>query len=445
MRNAALIFAKDLRLLRRAPAVLLVLVAYPLLVALLVAAALQGGDRRPGVALVNLDGSGRTVAVGERRLSVEDYAARLEEDVDLRRLGPEQAAAALEAGRVTAVVTIPEGFIADLQSGIRQPVIGLTTSRRSPIEADQITRRLEAAVYRFNQGLATGYVGQVLRLVDLVLEGGDIGFLGRSGEALGLRRSRELVIGVQDALRLRGDDALAERLAPLVDFIDATQANLDLARPAAEAIRAPIRLEVDAGPPGREPLSAFGLAGALLVSLGLAGVLLAAAGLSSEREDNVLVRLRRGLVSPGALVGEKTAFTALACTLVGLVLLGAVALATSLAVGRWGAWLPTLLVAGAAFGAFGALAGALARETRSALLVALMAALPLMALGLVPGSDVAGALSQAVPFGPAFDAFQRLLVEPDLDGGALGLDLGHMALLGAAFAGAAALALRRRA
>ena len=146
MRNAALIFAKDLRLLRRAPAVLLVLVAYPLLVALLVAAALQGGDRRPGVALVNLDGSGRTVAVGERRLSVEDYAARLEEDVDLRRLGPEQAAAALEAGRVTAVVTIPEGFIADLQSGIRQPVIGLTTSRRAPIEADQIRRGREAAV-----------------------------------------------------------------------------------------------------------------------------------------------------------------------------------------------------------------------------------------------------------------------------------------------------------
>jgi ABC-2 type transport system permease protein len=423
--------------------VLLVLVTYPLLVALLVAVALQGGDRRPDVALVSLDGSGRTVEVGDRRLSVDDYAARLEEDVDLRRLGPEQAAAALEAGRVSAVVTIPEGFIADLQSGIRQPVIGLTTSRRSPIEADQIARRLEAAVYRFNEGLATGYVGQVLRLVDLVLEGGDIGFLGRSGEALGLRRSRELVTGVQDALRLRGDGTLAGRLTPLVDFIDATQANLDLARPAAEAIRAPIRLQVAEGAPGRETLSAFGLAGALLVSLGLASVLLAAAGLSSEREDNVLVRLRRGLVSPGALVGEKTAFTALACTLVGLVLLGAVALATSLAVGRWGAWLPTLVIAGASFGAFGALAGALARETRSALLVAIMAALPLMALGLVPGSAIAGALSEAVPFGPAFDAFQRLLVEPDLDAGALWLELGHMALLAAAFGGGAALALRR--
>ena len=59
MRAAALIFRKDLRLLGRAPALLLVLVAYPVLVALLVALALQGDERRPDVAVVNLDTSGR--------------------------------------------------------------------------------------------------------------------------------------------------------------------------------------------------------------------------------------------------------------------------------------------------------------------------------------------------------------------------------------------------
>ncbi|HTI32828.1 MAG TPA: ABC transporter permease [Miltoncostaea sp.] len=444
MRAALLLLRKDALLLRRSPALMLVLIVYPILVALLVAVALQSDERRPDVAVVNLDTSGRTVDVAGNRLSVDDYIDRLAQDVDVRRLGPAAAAAALDAGRVSAVLTIPEGFIADLQSGVRQPALQLAASRRSPIEAQAITRRLEAAVYRLNQRLATGYVQQVLELVDLVTNGGQIGIFGRTGDALGLKRSRTLVTGLQSRLRASGDGRTAAQLGPLVNFIDETQRNLDLAKPAANAIRAPIALEVTEGAAGREPLSAFGFAGALLVSLGLAGTLLAAAAMSSEREDGALVRLRRGLVSAGGLVGEKMAFTAVACLVVGLALLGGVALATDLTVGRWGLWIGVLLLAGLAFGAFGVLAGALARETRSALLIALMVALPLMALGLVPNSGVAHAVSEVVPFGPAFDAFQTLLVEPTIDAGDLLLTLGQLALIGAVLAVAAAVAVRRR-
>jgi ABC-type multidrug transport system permease subunit len=346
---------------------------------------------------------------------------------------------------VTAVLTIPEGFIGDLQSGIRPPVLELTASRRSPIEADAIERRLEAAVFRLNQSLAIGYVDQILRLVDLVAEGGELGLFGRSGDALGLRRSRVLVRDLQRELRAAGQGEAARRLEPIVNFIDETQSNLDLAKPAANAIRAPIEIEVNEGAEGREPLSAFGFAGALLVSLGLAGVLLAAAAMSSEREDHVLARLRRGLISSPSLVAEKMAFTASACLIVGLLLLGGVAIFTSLAVGRWGLWLIALILAGLAFGALGVLAGALARETRTALLVALMLALPLLALGLLPDAPVAEAISQVVPFGPAFDAFQTLLVEPVIPGGDLSLNLGHLALLALVFGGLAAWAVRRRA
>lgn len=444
MRGAALLLRKDLRLLLRTPAVLLILVVFPLLVATLVALALQSDERRPDVAVVNLDTSGRTVAVGQSRLSIDDYVARLAEDVDVRRLDADAAASALAAGRVSAVLTIPEGFISDLQSGVRQPSLLLDTSRRSPIEADAIVRNLESAVYRLNQRLAVGYVDQVLRLVDLVVNGGRLGFFGRTGDALGLRRSRVLVTGVQERLRAAGQAGPAGELGPLINFIDETQRNLDLAKPAANAIRAPIELKVSASATGREPLSAFGFAGALLVSLGLAGVLLAAAAMSSEREDQVLVRLGRGLVSAWALVAEKMVFTALACMVIGLTLLGGVALFTDLAVGRWALWLAALALAGLAFGAFGVLAGALARETRTALLVALMLALPLLALGLLPNAAVASAISQVVPFGPAFDAFQSLLVEPVIDGGEFAVTLAHLALLAGVFGAAAALVVRRR-
>lgn len=444
MKAAALLLRKDARLLARTPAVLLVLLAFPLLVALLVALALQSGERRPDVAFVNLDRSGRTVEVGDRRLSVDDYIARLAEDVDVRELDPDAAAAALDDGRVTAILTIPDGFISDLASGVRQPALRLDTSRRSPIEADAIERNLQAAVYRLNQALAQDYVDQVLRLVDLVVNGGRLGFFGRSGDALGLRRSRALVTGLQAELVARGQSGAAGRLGPLVNFIDETQRNLDLAKPAANAIRAPIRLEVGAAASGREPLSAFGFAGALLVSLGLAGVLLAAAAMSAEREDHALARLGRGLISAPALVAEKMVFTAVACLAVGLVLLGGVALFTSLTVGRWPLWLAALAMAGLAFGAFGVLAGAAARETRTALLVALMLALPLLALGLLPGASVASAVSQVVPFGPAFSAFRTLLVEPAISPGDVLRPLGHLALLAAVFGGAAALVVRRR-
>ena len=445
MRSAALLFRKDLRLLSRTPAVLLILVVFPLLVALLVALALQSDSRRPDVALVNLDTSGRTVQVGDRRLSVEDYVQRLSQDVNVRRLDAAAAADALDAGRVSAVLTIPAGFISDLQSGVRQPVLRLDASRRSPIEAQAIQRSLESAVYRLNQRLAVGYVDQVLKLVDLVVNGGKLGFFGRSGDALGLRRSRELVVDVRGHLADAGRPREVAELGPLINFIDETQRNLDLAKPAANAIRAPIELTVAAAPSGREPLSAFGFAGALLVSLGLAGVLLGAAAMSAEREDHALVRLGRGLVSAPALVAEKMVFTAASCLVIGLALLGGVALFTDLAVGRWALWLVALTLAGLAFGAFGVLAGALARETRTALLVALMLALPLLALGLIPGSGVAHAIAQLVPFGPAFDAFQTLLVEPTVKAGDLSLTLAHLTLLALVFGAAAALTVRRRA
>jgi ABC-2 type transport system permease protein len=439
-----LLLSKDLRLLTRTPAVLLILLVFPLLISGLVALALQSDGRPPDIAVVNLDDSGRTVLVGDQRLSIDDYVGRLSSDVTVHRLDAAEAAGALEAGRVAAVLTIPEGFIADLQSGVRQPTLGLDASRRSPIEADAIVRNLEAAVYRLNQRLAAGYVDQVLQLVDLVVNGGQAGFFGRSGDALGLRRSRALVTALQARLVAAGEGAAAGQLGPLINFIDETQRNLDLARPAANAISAPIQLRVEESEQGREPLSAFGFAGALLVSLGLAGVLLAAAAMSAEREDRTLVRLGRGLVSAWALVAEKMVFTALACLVVGLALLGGVAAFTSLAIGRWPLWLAALAVSGLAFGAFGVLAGAVARETRTALLAALMLALPLLALGLLPNTAVASGVSRLVPFGPAFDAFQALLVEPTIRGGELALTLGHLALLATAFGAAAALVIRRR-
>ncbi len=443
MTAAAHLLVKDLRLLIRGRGLLAVLILYPLVVAVLVTVALQTGERRPAIAFVNLDSSNRTVRVGDQRLGVGDYEARLAREVEVVRLDPVAARAALDDGRVSAVLTLPEGFIRDLQSGIKAPKIGLDVSRRSPIEAQSITRRLESAVFRLNQELAATYVKQTLELVRIIVDGGDVAVFTRSGSVLGLKRSEVIVRQVRADLVRQGRGELAARLDPLLHFIVEAGVNLDLANAAATTISRPITLDIPPAPTGREPLSAFGFAGALLVSLALAGVLLAAAALSSEREDNTLVRLRRGLLRPEALVGEKVVFAALVVVVIGLILLAAVALGTSLAVDRWALWLPTLLVSGLAFGGFGVLVGAGARETRGALLTALMIALPLIFLGLFTESDAASAINQVVPFGPAFRAFQMLLVEPSITSGDLLLRLGQLALLAVVLTGASALVLRR--
>lgn len=441
--NALRLLGKDLRLLTRSPALLAILIGYPILVALLVAVALQGEDRKPAVAFVNLDTPGATIQVGGKTTTIDDYVARLSDEIELRKTTAEVARKALDDGRIAAILTVPEGFVESLEFGKLPPTVELVTSRRSAVQSAAITRRLESAIFRINQSLATDYIGQLVKLADVVVKGGSISVFGVTGEAFGIKRSQALIEDVRTQLRAQGDDELADKLFPLDDFIDQTAINLRLAAGAAAVIQSPVRLKVVEATAGREPLSAFGVAAALLVSLGLVGVLLAASAVSGEREDNVLVRLSRGLVSPGAMIAEKMVFAAIAGVVVGMVLLGLLEVTTSLSIGRWGLWLPTLVLAGLAFGGFGVLVGALARETRTALLAGLMIALPLIFLGLVPENPAASAIAQLVAFGPAFEAFQALLVEPEIPDD-IGLLMGHLALVAVAFGTAAALVLRRR-
>lgn len=444
LRAGRLLLAKDLRVLGRSRGLVAVLIGYPIVIAILLAIALSGGDRRPAVAFVNLDAaSGRTVQVGDERLSIDDYSTRLEDDVDLVRLGPAQAGEALADGRVSAVLTVPRGFIADLQSGLRPPVLTLATNPRSPIEAQAIERNLESAVFRLNQALARAYVTQVLGLVDLIQDGGTVGIFGRSGTLLGLGQSDRELRGVQERLRRGGDAALAGRLGPLREYIRGVGENLELAKPAAQAIASPIRLEIREGAPGREPLSALGIAGALVVGLGLVGVLLSAALLSAEREDHVLSRLGRGLAGPGTIIAQKALLAAAACTAVGYLLLVVVAFSTTVAIGRWLLWLPALLLAGLASSAFGLLIGALARETRTALLAGLMLALPLAVVSLIPGNDVAYWASALAGFGPAARTFQGLLVDPQVSASTF-TGMGVLAGVALAYGIAARVVLARR-
>ena len=103
-----------------------------------------------------------------------------------------------------------------------------------------------------------------------------------------------------------------------------------------------------------------------------------------------------------------------------------------------------LVLAGGSVGALGALLGSLAREARSASLVAVLVVMPIVFLGLIPAEVVppAGWLSDALPFAHAVRFFRSALYDLSPWGEVLREGLWLVAL-GAVFGGLARLGARR--
>ena len=184
----------------------------------------------------------------------------------------------------------------------------------------------------------------------------------------------------------------------------------------------PIELQVDTDAGRTWLLSAQLQAYALGLTLAFICVLLAAAALAAERDENVIGRLARGLIRLGDLVIVKVLLAGLVAVVLGLaiaLLFGALSEFLDVTGGEPWQRLPILLVglalAGVSFGAFGALVGALSRDSRTAVLVAFLTALPLVLLGLVPEGAAKAAwwAAHAFPFSHAVDFFQAALYETD--------------------------------
>ena len=103
-----------------------------------------------------------------------------------------------------------------------------------------------------------------------------------------------------------------------------------------------------------------------------------------------------------------------------------------------------LALAGASLGALGSLLGALAREARTASLVAVLVVMPIVFVGLVPQQvvPVAGWISDALPFAHAVRYFASSLYDTSPWATVL-RELGWLIGLGAIFGGLARLASRR--
>jgi ABC-type multidrug transport system permease subunit len=445
-RRIALLLGKDLRVLGRSPLLLIALIAYPLAIAALVALVASFASDKPRVAFVDEDGLPETIVIGGQEFDVQEVLDQVEAEVDLIPLDREEADERLESGDVVAQIIVPPGFASRLRGMTRSPTLILRTAQGGGLSG-RVERQTEALVFNLNRRLQDSYIQANLDYVELLQEGGTGTFLGNQFDVLGLDRAAEILDEILARPQPPEIEADAEELR---DFIDEAQLALDQTGASLRATANPIELRAEDAERRERLLSTQLQAYALALTLAIVCILLAAAGIAVERDENVVGRLARGLVRLGELVAAKVGLALVAGTVFGLGL--AVVFAGALELAGEGAqpWerLPLLAIglalAGAAFGAFGVLLGVLAREARTASLVALLVAVPIVLLGFLPEASVAPAawISEVFPFSHAVAFLQSALYDID-PWGTLGAEAGWLVGLLGIFAAAARLCVRR--
>ncbi len=437
---------KDLRILRRSPLLVALLVLYPVVIAVLIGLALSGGPDKPAVAVYNgLAGQPSEIELGGQRIDLQQEGKRLTDAVDPIQVDSRQEAIdKVQDGEALAAVIIPEDLSRTLQSTLRPGQVEVFYNAEDPAKRAYVENTIRAQIQLANAALTKRVAAESLRLLNLVSTGGAYTFLGRDFDVLGLERAERILREVRRELPpgSRG----REQLDRTITFARLALNNLSFSDDVLKVVGEPIRVKATALDGDETSLSAFAVALATAVSLMFITVLLAAGALALEREENAFPRLVRGLVSHTGLLVEKAGLAALCSLAVGLVLLAGLGVFVDLDWSRLPLWLVALVAAALAFAALGLAIGALAREVRAASLLAFMLVLPLAFLALVPSGTVAPALYDATrvvsalfPFKPALDALDAALN----DSGGLGGPLLHLAALFVAFGAISRLALRR--
>ncbi len=440
------LLAKDLRILRRSPLLVSLLVIYPIVIAVLIGFALSRGPDKPEVALYNgLEGQPTEVELGGEQIDLAQEGQRLFDAIDPVRVGSrEEAIQKVEDGDVLGALVIPDDLASNIQSALEPGTVEVYYNAEDPAKRQYVENTIKSQVQQANSALTKRVAKEALQLLDLISEGGDYNFLGQDFDVLGLQRSERILKAAR--ADLPADSPERAELDRVIAFAGLARENLAFSDEVLNVVGEPIRVKATALDGGTTSLNSFAIALAVAVSLMFITLLLAAGTLALEREENAFARLVRGLVSRTALLVEKAGLATVCSVAVSLLMLAGLSLFVDLDWGRFPLWLAALALGALAFAALGLAIGALTREVRAASLLAFMLCLPLAFLALVPSGAVAPALydviravSAAFPFKPALDALDAALN----DAGDLGGPLLHLAALALVFGALARLALRR--
>lgn len=440
---------KDLQILRRSPLQAVLLVAYPILIAVLVGLAISGSPEKPRVAFLNEVPSGSRISVGGQDLPAAGVGGRICKRVECVAVkSRDEAVSKVHSGAVLAALILPANLVNKINSlstlAPGTPKVEVLVNEEDPVKASLVNDRINALLAEANLAIAKRVAGEGGHYLRLLIDGGRLPVLGQSIPILGMRATSRILEALEPTVP-RGP--LRASLAQVTNFANQARENLDIAGPLIQRLAQPIEVDKVAVGGSAPPLDSFAIAVAATLTLAFVVVLLVAGSLALEREENAFPRLTRGLVSQEGLLAEKVVLGVAVGLVVTLLMLAGLALFVPLEWGRFGLWLVAILAGGAALAAAGAALGAAAREVRTVSLLAFMVTLPVAFLSLVPADAVGGLVSEAIkvltavfPFKPALQAMTAAL---DSAGPGIGIPLLHLAALIVAYSLLARLALRR--
>jgi ABC-2 type transport system permease protein len=437
---------KDLRILRRSPALTLLLIIYPAVVAVLIGLALSRGPGLPRVAFLNQIPSSQTViTLGKTRIDTRRYERELFQAIAPVPVSTRaQALADVRSGSTIAALIIPSDLPRRLASGNQSAYVTVIYNGDA-VNQSLVQTAIESELAKANAGLAVQLERVAGGEIDLLLSGGQLSFLGVSFNVLGLRASAQILRQVLAGLP--PGSPLRPRLAPVAAFAKIAVDNLASSKAVIGAVGAPIVVRPQVINGRRTPLDFYAVAIAVTVSMMFVCLLLASGTLALEREENTFERLRRGLVSATALLSEKALLASVCAVVVGFAMLAGIGIFVPLDWSRVGLWVLALAGGALAFATLGVALGALVRDVRAASLLALLVSFPLVFLALVPAGAVAVSLYDAIrvvsaifPFKAALEAINAAVNRTNPS---LWAALGHLAVLVAGFGVLARIGLRR--
>jgi hypothetical protein len=440
---------KDLQILRRSPLQAVLLVAYPVLIAVLVGFAISRGPEKPRVAFLNEVPADTRVSVGGSRLPAAGVSDRICSRVECVHVKDRaEAVDEVESGDVLAALILPADLVDQINSLSTltpgTPKVEVLVNQEDPVKAQLVDERISTLLAQANLAIARRIAIEGGRYLDLIINGGKFEVVGQTIPILGLRASAQILKALEPALPA---GPLRSSLAQVTNFTSRSRDNLDVAGPLIKRIAEPIVVKKEVINGSAPPLEIFAIAVAATLTLAFVTVLLVAGSLALEREENAFPRLTRGLISPAGLLGEKVLLGMAVGLVVTLLMLAGMQLFVPLQWSRFGLWLLAILGGGGALAAAGAALGAAAREVRAVSLLAFMVTLPVAFLSLIPSGAVGGGVFDLVrivtaifPFKPALQAMTAAL---DSAGPGIGAPLLHLAVLIAAYGLLARFALRR--
>ncbi len=444
MRRLGYLLGKDLRLLGRTPSIIILLALYPALVAVLVGLAVGRPPSKPRVAIVNqVPDNQRTLRIGGKNFDLDKLTRSLYENVDGYDVETPQAALEeVKTGDAVAAVIIPKDIVEQLESSESQGTIEAIFDASDPTRKAYVENTIKGLLVDTNNELTNRFTDVSLDYIDIIVNGGEITFGGKTRDIDGLANGADLI---KKILPYVPPDQRAE-LQQFAGLSEGAKQGATFARSLLKRVGQPIKLENK--PVGtNSSLSSLAVAVAVAVSAMFVALLLGAGMLAYETEDQMLTRLLRGLAPRSTIVIEKTLLAGLCAMVVGTVMVIAFGFFVDIRWERVWAWWPAIVVAATAFGAAGVMIGSISGDVRAASLASFMIGLPLTAAALVPKGAVSEGLwavlqviNSVFPFKPALD-FVRAGLSPGFDALVPAL---HLGLLVAIYCTIAAWAVKRR-